>query len=120
DSIKYVDAKPFVHQNVFASLDPVTGRPTYNEDAKPGLDKPGNFCPSLSGGKNWTPAAFSPKTGLLYIPANDNYCSTFAGTPVEYRPGQNFTGTKDSTAFLLDGTDHIGELQAWNVNTGEK
>ncbi|HEY0962938.1 MAG TPA: methanol/ethanol family PQQ-dependent dehydrogenase [Pseudomonadales bacterium] len=120
DSIRYVDAKPYVHQNVFASLDPVTGRPTYNEDAKPGMDKPGSFCPSLSGGKNWTPAAFSPKTGLLYIPANDNYCSTFAGTPVEYRPGQNFTGTKDSSAYILDGADHIGELQAWNVNTGEK
>lgn len=120
DGIKYVDAKPYVYQNVFASLDPVTGRPTYNEDAKPGMDRPGSFCPSLSGGKNWTPAAFSPKTGLLYIPANDNYCSTFAGTPVEYRPGQNFTGTKDSSAFIIDGADHIGELQAWNVNTGEK
>lgn len=120
DRISFVDAKPYVYQNVFASLDPETGRPTYNEEAKPGLDKPGNFCPSLSGGKNWTPAAFSPKTGLLYIPANDNYCSTFAGTPVEYRPGQNFTGTKDSTANIIEGSDHIGELQAWNVNTGEK
>jgi alcohol dehydrogenase (cytochrome c) len=120
DGIRYVDAKPFVYQNVFASLDPESGRPSYNDDAKPGLGKPGTFCPSLSGGKNWTPAAYSPQTGLLYIPANENYCSTFAGTPVEYRPGQNYTGTTASSANLRDGADHIGELQAWNVNTGEK
>ncbi|MEY4642419.1 MAG: hypothetical protein RLZZ227_2413 [Pseudomonadota bacterium] len=120
DGISFVDAKPFVYQNVFTSIDSVTGRPTYNEDAKPGLDKPGSFCPSLSGGKNWTPAAYSPETKLLYIPANDNYCSTFAGTPVEYRPGQNFTGTTPSEAFIREGADHIGELQAWNVDTGEK
>ena len=56
----------------------------------------------------------------MYIPANDNYCSTFAGAPVEYRPGQNFTGTTASTAYIIEGADHIGELQAWNVNTGEK
>ena len=28
-------AKPFVYQNAFKSLDPKTGRPTYNEDHKP-------------------------------------------------------------------------------------
>jgi alcohol dehydrogenase (cytochrome c) len=120
DKITFVDAKPYVYQNVFASLDPVTGRPTYNEGTKPGIDKPGSLCPSLSGGKNWTPAAFSPQSGLLYVPANDNYCTGYTGTPVEYRPGQNFTGTRDSTANLIEGSDHIGELQAWNVNTGEK
>lgn len=120
DGISYIDAKPFVYQNVFASLDPVTGRPTYNEDAKPGLGKPGTFCPSLSGGKNWTPAAYSPQTQLLYIPANENYCSTFAGAPVEYRPGQGFTGITGSQPSIIEGTDHIGELQAWNLATGEK
>jgi alcohol dehydrogenase (cytochrome c) len=120
DGITYIDAEPFVYQNVFTALDPVSGRPQYNPAAKPGMDKPGTFCPSLSGGKNWTPAAYSPQTGLMYIPANENYCSTFAGTPVEYRPGQNFTGTKDSRPSIREGSDHIGELQAWNINTGEK
>jgi len=121
DRIGFIDAKPFVYQNVFTSIDPATGRPTYNEDAKPGLGKPGTYCPSLSGGKNWTPAAYSPQSGLLYIPANENYCTTMAGEVVEYRPGQNFTGTTGSRASFNNPDDpHIGELQAWNVNTGEK
>jgi len=84
------------------------------------MGKIASYCPSLSGGKNWPPAAYSPQTGLFYIPANDNYCSSFEGVPVEYRPGQNFTGTANSTASIVPGADHIGEIQAWNLNTGEE
>ena len=119
-SIGFIDAKPFVYQNVFTSIDPVTGRPTYNMDAKPGLGRAGTYCPSLSGGKNWTPAGYNPDTQMIYIPANDNYCTTLAGEEVEYRPGQNYTGTTGSRASIRVGTDYIGEMQAWNVNTGEK
>ena len=120
DSIGFIEAKPFVYQNVFTSLDPATGRPEYNLAAKPGLGRAGTYCPSLSGGKNWTPAAYSPKTGLLYIPANDNYCTTMTGQAVEYRPGQDFTGRASAQASIREGSDHIGELQAWNLATGEK
>ena len=120
DAIRFVDAKPFVYQNVFTSLDPVTGRPTYNLDAKPGLGHPGTYCPSLSGGKNWTPAAYSPQTGLLYIPANENYCTTMSGEVVEYRAGQSYMGNTGMVASIREGADHIGELQAWDINSGEK
>jgi alcohol dehydrogenase (cytochrome c) len=119
-SITYVDGKPFVYQNVFKSLDPVTGRPEYNEGTKPGLGVDGTYCPSLSGGKNWTPAAYSPDTRLVYIPANDNYCTTMGGQPVEYRAGQNYTGNTAIQASLLPGTDYIGEVQAWDMEKGEK
>ncbi|MFN0002739.1 MAG: methanol/ethanol family PQQ-dependent dehydrogenase [Pseudohongiellaceae bacterium] len=120
DAIIFIDAKPFVYQNVFTAIDAITGRPEYNIDAKPGMGRPGTYCPSLSGGKNWTPAAYSPQTELLYIPANENYCSTMAGEPVEYRPGQDFTGRTATVSTIREGADHIGELQAWNMNTGEK
>ncbi|MFT5320568.1 MAG: alcohol dehydrogenase (cytochrome c) [Pseudohongiellaceae bacterium] len=120
DSINFVDAEPFVYQNVFTSLDSDTGRPTYDESHKPGLGKNASYCPSLSGGKNWVPAAYSPQTGLLYIPANDNYCSSWEGVEAEYRPGQGFTGITNMSASIVEGADHIGEIQAWNVNTGEE
>ena len=120
DSINFVDAEPFVYQNVFTSLDSETGRPTYDESHKPGLGKNASYCPSLSGGKNWVPAAYSPQTGLLYIPANDNYCSSWEGVEAEYRPGQGFTGITNMSASIVEGADHIGEIQAWNVNTGEE
>jgi len=120
DSINFVDAEPFVYQNVFTALDLETGRPTYDESHKPGLGKNASYCPSLSGGKNWVPAAYSPQTGLLYIPANDNYCSSWEGVEAEYRPGQGFTGITNMSASIVEGADHIGEIQAWNVNTGEE
>jgi alcohol dehydrogenase (cytochrome c) len=120
EGIKFIDAEPFVYQNVFTSIDAETGRPTYDMDHKPGVGKNAAYCPSLSGGKNWVPAAYSPQTGLLYIPANDNYCSSWEGVDVEYRPGQGFTGTANMSASVVEGADHIGEIQAWNMNTGEE
>ena len=43
--------------------------------AQPGTGKEAEFCPSHWGGKNWPPIAFSPKTRMIYIPANENLCS---------------------------------------------
>ena len=97
NAINFVDANPYVDQNVFASIDPVTGRPTYDQERKPGTGKPATFCPSLWGGKDWPPAAYSPQTGYLYIPANENLCSTLVGREVEYRPGAGYTGATAQT-----------------------
>ena len=119
NSIDFVDAKPYVFQNVFTSIDPDTGRPEYNAENKPGLGKRATFCPSLWGGKDWPPAAYSPQTRYLYIPANENFCSSIEGVPVEYEPGRGFTGASTQT-FVQDGADHLGEIQAWNLDTGEK
>lgn len=120
DGIGFIDAYPFVHQNVFTSIDAATGRPQYDMSRKPAIGRRATFCPSAHGGKNWPPAAYNPNTGYLYIPANDNLCSAFAGVEVEYTPGRSFTGTADSGGELRAGADHVGELQAWNLATGEK
>ena len=119
DAIEFVEAQPYVDQNVFTAIDPVTGRPEYDEERKPGTNKPATFCPSLWGGKDWPPAAYSPQTGYLYIPANENLCSDMVGVEVEYVPGRGFTGASQ-TVFVVDDADHIGEIQAWNLATGEE
>jgi alcohol dehydrogenase (cytochrome c) len=118
-AINFIDAEPYVYQNVFSSIDSESGRPEYNSENKPGIGKRATFCPSLWGGKDWPPAAYSPQTGYLYIPANENFCSSIEGVPVEYEPGRGFTGALTQT-FVRDGTDHLGEIQAWNLDTGEK
>ena len=118
--ISFIAAKPYVKQNVFTSIDPVTGRPEYDMERKPGIDKPAIYCPSLWGGKDWPPAAYNPGTGYLYIPANENLCQHLVGEDVEYRPGQQFTGAQTLDFLVADGADHIGELQAWNLRTGER
>ena len=119
DKINFVAGQPFVYHNTFTDLDLKTGRPNVAEEHKPGTGKLADFCPSLWGGKDWPPVAFSPKTKLLYIPANENLCSTILGRPVKYVAGQPFTGAA-STLYLHKGADHIGELQAWNLDTGKK
>ncbi len=116
--IGFVDAEAYVYQNAFTAIDPRTGRPSYDPEHTPGTGKRAVFCPSLSGGKNWPPAAFNPITRLLYIPANENLCTSMEGRPVEYSPGRIFTGAQSSYE-VRDGADHLGELQAWNLDTGE-
>jgi alcohol dehydrogenase (cytochrome c) len=122
DAIKFVNAKPFVIQEVFTGLDPKTGRPSYDMDKKPAAGKTVNFCPSLWGGKDWPPAAYSPQTGYLYVPANENLCSTLVGKETPYEPGKPFLGI-DRAAIKMnmrEGAQHIGELQAWDLKSMQK
>jgi alcohol dehydrogenase (cytochrome c) len=117
--IRFVEGMPYVLQNVFTSLDPVTGRPEINPAAKPGTGFEAYHCPSHYGGKNWPPVAFSPQTRLLYVPANNNLCDTNIGREIEYVPGRSYTGAT-VTMYLDPGADHVGELQAWDVDSGEQ
>jgi alcohol dehydrogenase (cytochrome c) len=86
---------------------------------RPGTGKPAEFCPSHYGGKNWPPIAFSPKTRMIYVPANENLCSRMAGRPVTYASGRGFTGVTNDM-YVAPGADHIGEVQAWDVDTGKR
>ena len=115
--IGFVEGKPYVKQNAFTRLDPTTGRPDIDPARKPGTGKLADFCPSHWGGKNWPPIAFSPKTRLIYIPANENLCATIVGRQAKYKAGSSFTGAT-STLYVAPGADHIGEVQAWHVDTG--
>jgi alcohol dehydrogenase (cytochrome c) len=118
--IKFIEGKPYVYQNVFKSLDPETGRPNVDPAHKPGTGKQADYCPELHGGKNWPPIAFSPKTRMIYIPANNNICSLSMGTEIEYSPGKGFTGVQFGNGAIVPGADHFGEVQAWNVDTGKQ
>jgi alcohol dehydrogenase (cytochrome c) len=118
-AINFVDGTPFVRQNVYKSIDPKTGRPEVDPAHKPGTGRATAFCPSHWGGKNWPPIAFSPQTRMIYIPANENLCATITGEKVEYTPGGRYTGAR-SVLSVYPGADHIGEVQAWNVDTGKR
>jgi alcohol dehydrogenase (cytochrome c) len=117
--IRFIEGKPYVKQNVFKRIDPETGRPEVDPEHKPGTGKQTVFCPSLWGGKNWPPIAFSPKTRMIYIPANENMCQSSTGEEVEYKPGSEFMGAKLGFS-VAPGADHFGEVQAWNVDTGQR
>ena len=94
--IKFVEGMPFVYSNVIRGLDPETGRADIDPAHKPLTGKIAEFCPSGPGGKNWPPISFSPKTRMIYIPANQNLCSSFMGTMVTYSPGKGFVGVGEA------------------------
>ena len=124
--IDFVNAVPFVHNDVFTSIDSKTGRPSYNQERKPGMGKAVSFCPSLWGGKDWPPEAWNPKTKLFYVPANNNLCSELPqADEITYKKGDLYIGYPiDGVLGSLRYKDgkkpaSIGELQAWDLNTGK-
>jgi alcohol dehydrogenase (cytochrome c) len=119
-SINFVTAQNFVSHNVFKGVDSNTGRPIVDPAHKPGTNKLTTFCPSLWGGKDWPPAAYSPKTRLIYIPANENLCTELNAETPKYVAGERYTGVTTNVLRIRAGADHIGELQAWNLDTRKR
>ena len=70
-----------------------------------------NICPSSTGAKEWVPSAFSPRTGLLYIPAH-NTCMDYEGLEASYIAGTPYLGA-DVKMYPGPGGYH-GELMAWD------
>jgi quinohemoprotein ethanol dehydrogenase len=69
---KLLSAEPFVPGINWAThVDKVTGRPAMVEAALY-RDGPWTGVPGGGGAHNWNPVAYSPKTGLLYIPTAEN------------------------------------------------
>jgi alcohol dehydrogenase (cytochrome c) len=75
-----IGAKPYIEVNWTKGIDQKTGKPldydpnkdvqTYSGIADPTAATPvKKVCPNRTGGNNYWPSAYSPKTQLLYIPA---------------------------------------------------
>ena len=103
--VGFVDAVPYVHQNVFTTIHPLTGRPSYDPERIPGTGRHAVFCPSHHGAKNWPPAAFNPITRLLYIPANENLW--------RFRTNSGVIGVP--TSFAVDGRQYIAVQSGWGA-----
>jgi len=75
------------------------------------------ICPSSTGAKDVIPAAFSPRTGLLYIPAH-NTCMDYEGIEANYIAGTPYLGA-DVKMYPGPG-GYQGELVAWDVAHNRK
>jgi alcohol dehydrogenase (cytochrome c) len=126
DQLKFLHAFPFSNNNVFKSIDSKTGRPVVDETKRPGARQSGEFCPSIGGGKDWPPEAWSPQTKLLYVPANNSICGFLPKGDVPKPDSHGFyVGYEAESIFGSVRTgpgalDHLGELQAWDLNTGRR
>ncbi|AHG91607.1 PQQ-dependent dehydrogenase, methanol/ethanol family [Gemmatirosa kalamazoonensis] len=111
-------AKAYVEMNWSTGVDLASGRPVLNPDKVTGAGKKvTNICPSLEGGKNQQPAAFSPRTGLFYVPTN-NLCMDFEAREVSYIAGTPYIGA--SAPEYAGPGGHRGEFMAWDATTGTK
>jgi quinohemoprotein ethanol dehydrogenase len=69
---RLISAQPFVPVTWTSGVDRNTGRPVENPGIRFGeTGRPVDLMPGPLGAHNWQPMAFHPKTGLVYIPAQE-------------------------------------------------
>lgn len=124
---KLLNAFPFVQKITWATdIDLKTGRPNFVADNRPGdptaPDADGKkgksvfSAPGFLGGKNQMPMAYSPKTGLFYVPTNE-WGMEIWNEPITYKKGAAFLGAGFTIKPLFD--DYIGSLRAIDPKTGK-
>jgi PQQ-dependent dehydrogenase (methanol/ethanol family) len=94
------------------SIDPKTGRPLLDDALTPRLGKTvQDVCPASPGAKDWQPAAWSPRTKLLYVP-HQHLCMNFKAEEVGYIAGTPYVG---ATVDMYGGPGgYRGEFMAWD------
>ncbi len=111
-------AEPFVFVNWAKRIDLETGRPV--EDPKKRTTAQRNtkkIAPAAIGGKDQQPAAYSPRTGLFYVPTN-NIQMDYEGVEVKYQAGQPYVG---AIVRMMPGPGgNRGEFLAWDATIGKK
>jgi lanthanide-dependent methanol dehydrogenase len=107
-----LSADPYAHVNSIHGIDLRTGRPNLVEEKAP---RPGrvtrDICPAAPGGKDWNPSAFSPRTGLIYVP-HLNLCMDEGHMEANYIAGTPYLGA-DARMHAGPG-GHRGVLTAWD------
>lgn len=107
-----LSAEAFVPVNTTKYIDLKTGRPVENNEKKPGQGKTvRDICPAAPGGKDWQPSAWSPRTGLLYIP-HQLLCMEWQGMEANYIAGTPYVGAKVRMYAAPGG--YRGEISAWD------
>jgi glucose dehydrogenase len=103
-------------------VDLASGRLKYDPRTEPRVGQTvRNICPHSPGGKDWQPSAWSPRTGLLYIP-HQNLCQDTFVYETSYIAGTPFVGA-DVKMYAGPGGmrgrftawDPVSRRPAWSV-----
>ena len=107
-----LSADAFAHVTAYDGVDLKTGRirPVAAKKPREGRAVRG-ICPAAPGGKEWNPSAFSPRTGLIYVP-HINLCMDHEISTVNYIPGTPYLGT-ESKMYAGPG-GYRGVMTAWD------
>jgi PQQ-dependent dehydrogenase (methanol/ethanol family) len=113
-----LSATPYSAITTSSGVDLKTGRLQYESSKQPQSNKVvRDICPTASGAKDWNPSAFSPKTGLLYIP-HANICMDLQHSDVNYIAGTPYVGAEVRMKPGPGG--HRGEYTAWDIKEGRE
>ncbi|MEA2634768.1 MAG: hypothetical protein QOH92_1535, partial [Chloroflexota bacterium] len=77
--------------------------------------EPVQFWPGPAGAKEWTHAAYSPKTQLFYVPVQDTG-ATITLQHREFKEGIPYWGA----AVVVDNKDMAGSVSAFDASTGKE
>ena len=102
------------------SIDMKSGRPIVDAKYAPEVNgediNTTGICPTAMGAKNQEPAAYSPRTGLFYVPAN-HVCMDYEPFEVEYVSGQPYVGS--SVSMYPGPGGNMGRFFAWDAREGK-
>jgi PQQ-dependent dehydrogenase (methanol/ethanol family) len=107
-----ISADPFGYITTTAGVDLKTGRPVEvpSKEPRTGATVRG-ICPAAPGAKDWQPSAWSPRTGLLYIP-HQNLCQDEETSAANYIAGTPYLG---ATVKMYAGPGgYRGVVTAWD------
>jgi lanthanide-dependent methanol dehydrogenase len=110
-------ADPFAPITTSTGVDLNTGEIRYVKDKETTTGKViRDICPTAPGAKDWQPSAFSPRTGLLYIPHN-NLCMDKEDLAVNYIAGTPYVGANVRMYDAPGG--FAGAFTAWDPVKGQ-
>ena len=124
---EFLLGKAFVKQNWNLGFD--NGRPVRDPKAKP-TPEGTRIEPGTQGGTNWYSPSFSPRTGLFYVSAWDNYSAVarYAEVP-PWAEGKKYTGRapagrgaggRGSPVAYRTEAEGYGAVRAIDPKTGDK
>ncbi|HKO14779.1 MAG TPA: methanol/ethanol family PQQ-dependent dehydrogenase [Gemmatimonadaceae bacterium] len=113
-----LSAQPFGYINTTHGVDLKTGRLQYNPDKAPVAGQVvRDICPAAPGTKDWQPSAYSPRTGLLYIP-HQNLCEDVESVEANYIAGTPYVGM--NVKMYAGPGGYRGALDAWDPVAAHK
>jgi alcohol dehydrogenase (cytochrome c) len=113
---RVIVSRPFVQTTWSKGVD-AQGRPMLEPGYKPD-EKGERTCPDITGGTNFWPPSFDPRTHLFFVTAREA-CATFFAYKPEYVAGQRYTGGGQQLANNRDEKP-FGALRAIDPATGER
>ncbi|MDH5346187.1 MAG: PQQ-binding-like beta-propeller repeat protein, partial [Gammaproteobacteria bacterium] len=129
---RFVSAEPFATVTWATGIDQETGRPMEVPEARYAGPAPSFVAPGPGGAHSWQPMAYSPDTGLVYIPIQDAAFpyiedQSFNPTTLGFNVGVDFNAGSmpqvpeikaqilSSVKGYLVAWDPVAQEQAWRV-----